>query len=218
MRLPVGNAGPFDHTARPRRGGCAGCLIQTTVALLGGCVLMYGLFVLLAPWNFYFGGHFHAVPGWSGGGWLHAPAAGGNYYLWLRFDPTIPGYRKSPIQGDGYLCTPRRQKFRLHFGGAMPRQHGTDLRGVPIHLYLFNWPVLANIVGDRRPSFDLYGTFGDSQLVMDDRGSLTRAFRPDGTLHGSRDNTPWKQPSTQVTVRENSAWWVFNPSCPAAPE
>jgi len=217
MRRTGENTGPFDHTARPRRGGCAGCLLQTGIVLLAGGALLYGLVVLLAPWNFYFGGHFHAIPGWTGGGWLRAPA-GGNYYVWVRFAPTIPGYRKSPIQGDGYLCTPRREKFRLHFGGDMPRKHGTDLRGVPIHLYFYNWPLLGTIVRDRRPSFDLYGAFGNSELVMDDRGSLTRAFRPDGTLHGPRDNLGWKQPSTQVTFHENSAWWVFNPSCPAGPE
>ena len=113
---------------------------------------------------------------------------------------------------------PQEAEVPLHFGGELPRQHGTGLRGVPIHLYLFNWPVLANLVADRRPSFDLYGAFGDSELAMDDRGSLTRAFRPDGSLHVPRDQTPWKQPSTQVTEHENSAWWVFNPSCPAAPE
>lgn len=192
--------------------------MQTTLVLLAGCALVYGMFVLLAPWNFYFGGHFHAVPGWTGDGWLRAPTAGGNYYLWVRFEPTTPGYRKSPLKGDGYLCTPKREKFRLHFGGDLPRQHGTDLRGVPIHLYFYNWPVFANVLGDRRPRFDLYGTFGNSEMAMDDRGSLTRAFRPDGTLHGPRDNTPWKQPSTPVRLRENAAWWVFNPSCPAAPQ
>ena len=54
---------------------------------------------------------------------------------------------------------------------------------------------------------------------MDDRGSLTglRAFRPDGTLQGPHDHRPWTQPSTQVTLHENSAWWVINPSCPATP-
>ena len=67
-------------------------------------------------------------------------------------NPTIPGYGKSPLKGDGCLCTPRGEKFRLHFGGDMPRNHGADLRGVPIHLYLYNWPVFANFVGDRRPS------------------------------------------------------------------
>jgi hypothetical protein len=173
---------PWLNSERPRRRGCAGCLTQVALSLMFGCAVMYALFVVLAPWNFYFGGHFHLVPGWTGRGWIHSPTAGGDYYLWVSFTPTTPGYRKSPLQGTAYLCSPRGEKFRLHFGGSMPRSHGTDLRGVPIHLYLYNWPLLANFVGDRQPSFDLYGTFGDAKLIMDDRGSLARAFRADGTL------------------------------------
>ena len=218
MRRTPENAGPFDHAPRPRRRGCAGCLVQTTLVLLAGCALLYGMIALLAPWNFYFGGRFHAIPGWAGAGWIHAPAAGGNYYLSLRFQPAIPAYRKSPLRGDGFLCTPKGEKFRLHFGGDLPRRHGTDLRGVPIRLYLYNWPIFATFVGDRRPSFDWYGAFGNAELVLDDRGSLARAFRPDGTLRESHDNRPWKQPAAQVVLHESSAWWLFSPSCPAAPE
>ena len=179
--------------------------------------MIYVLLVLLAPWNFYFGGHFHLVPGWSGRGWMPSAAAGGDYSLWVSFTPTTPGYRKSPLKGTAILCSPRGEKFRLHFGGDMPRRHGTDLRGVPIHLYLYNWPLLANFVGDRRPSFDLYGAFGNSELVMDDRGSLARAFRPDGTLAGPRDHRPWKQESTRLVLKEDSSF-AFNPPCPVAPK
>jgi len=209
---------PIDIPTLPRRHGCAGCLTQSALALLFGCAVVYLLFILLAPWNFYFGGHFHLVPGWTGQGWMHSPTAGGDYYLWVRFEPTTPGYRKSPLKGDGFLCTPKGERFRLHFGGSMPRNHGTDLRGVPIHLYLYNWPLLANFVGDRRPSFDLYGTFGNSEMVMEDQGSLARAFRPDGVLWGPRDRSrPWKQESTRIILKEDSSW-VSSPSCPAMPK
>lgn len=207
----------FDHPARPRRGGCLGCLAQTALALLFGCALVYALFVFLAPWNFYFGGHFHPVPGWTGRGWIHAPGAGGDYYLWVRFNPTTPAYRRSPLQGIAFLCTPRGEKFRLHFGGDMPRRHGTDLRGVPIHLYLYNWPLLAQFARERRPEFDLYGAFGNSELIMEDRGSLARAFRPDAALFGPHDrNRPWKHESSRVTLAEDSSW-VLSPTCPVAP-
>lgn len=206
----------FDRPARPRRRGCAGCLLQCTVVLLGGCLLIYGLTAVLAPWNFYFGGHFHTIPGWTGRGWIHS--GGHDYFLSITFTPTIPGYRKSPIKGTGFLCTPRGQKFRLHFGGEMPRRHGTDLRGVPLHLYFYNWPLFANFVGDRRPSFDLYGTFGTSQLVMEDRGSLARAFRPDATLYASQDRSRPQHPeSVRVTLQEDASW-ISSSSCPAAPE
>ncbi len=86
-----------------------------------------------------------------------------------------------------------------------PRSHGTDLRGVPIHLYLYNWPLLSPFAGDRRPRLDLYGTFGNSQLVMEDRSGLARAFRPDGALQGPQDrNQPRKQESAHVTLEEDS--------------
>jgi hypothetical protein len=178
---------------------------------------VYALIVVLAPWNFYFGGHFHPIPGWSGRGWIHTARAGGDYFLWVRFTPTTPGYRKSPLKGTAFLCTPRGEKFRLHFGGDMPRSHGTDLRGVPIHLYLYNWPLFAEFSHELHPEFDLYGTFGDSKLTMD-RGSLARNFRPDGTLVGPRGrNGLWKQDSNPVTLEEDSSW-VLSPTCPAAPK
>lgn len=187
--------------------------MQSALALAFGCALIYVLLALLAPWNFYFGGHFHLVPGWTGRGWIHS-AAGRNYLLWVRFNPVTPGYRKSPLKGNAYLCTPTGEKFRLNFGGDMPRNHGAELRGVPIHLYLYNWPLIAHLAGDRRPSFDLYGTFGNSELVMEDRGSLARAFRPDGTLYKPGEHRPWKQESARVTLHEDSLWQLI-PSCPA---
>src|SRR5690349_5371652 len=179
-----------------------GCLAQSALALAGGGVLIYVLYALLAPWNFYFGGHFHFVPGWTGRGWMSS-ADGRKYHLWLRFEPTTPGYHKSPLTGIAFLCTPRGEKFRLHFGSDMPRQHGKDLRGVPLHLYLYNWP-LFGVSANRRPSFDLYGSFGNSELVLDDQGGLARAFRRDGSLHVARDRVPWKQESAHVTLLEDS--------------
>jgi hypothetical protein len=209
---------PIDKPASARRRGCTGCLAQTALGLAFGCTVLYLIYALLAPWNFYFGGHFHLVPGWTGRGWMHSTAAGGDYYLCVRFEPTTPGYRKSPLQGVAYLCTPRGEKFRLHFGGGMPPNHGTDLRGFPIHLYMNNWALGAQFTGDRRPQLDLYGTFGDSQLILEDRGSLARAFRPDGTLHEPRDrNRPWQQESAHVTLQEDSSWGLST-SCPATPK
>ena len=209
---------PIDNRAPAGRRGCTGCLAQAALGLAFGCTVLYLIYALLAPWNFYFGGHFHLVPGWTGRGWMHSTAAGGDYYLWVRFEPTTPGYRKSPLQGAAYLCTPKGEKFRLHFGGGMPANHGTDLRGLPIHLYLSNWALGAQFSGDRRPQLDLYGTFGDSQLILEDRGSLARAFRPDGTLHEPRDrNRTWQQESAHVTLQEDSSW-VSSTSCPATPK
>jgi len=202
--------------AQRRRRGCLGCLIQPALVLLCGGALMYLIFILLAPWNFYFGGHFHPVPAWTGQGWMHSSAVGGDYFLFVRFEPTVPGYRKSPINGNAFLCTPKGEKFRLRFGGSMPRSHGTDLRGVPIHLYFYSGTGLQ-LSPDRRPSFDLYGTFGDSELIMEDQGSLASAFRSDGTLYGPRDHRSGKQENSHVTLREDPSW-VSSPACPVMPK
>src|SRR5215471_4603892 len=133
-----------DELAQRRRRSCLGCLIQPALALLGGGALLYLILMLLAPWNFYFGGHF-------------------------------------------------------------PRGHGTDLLGVPIHLYFYNWTALQ-VSPDRRPRFDLYGTFGDSELIMEDKGSLSSAFRPDGTLYGPQDHRSRRQENSRVTLREDPSW------------
>jgi hypothetical protein len=213
----MGSGETLSHElAQHRRRGCLGCLIQPALALLGGGALLYLICILVAPWNFYFGGHFHLVPGWTGRGWMHASDAGGDYFLLVRFEPTVPGYRKSPFNGNAFLCTPRGEKFRLHFGGDMPRGHGTDLRGVPIHLYFFKWSGIQ-VSPDRRPRFDLYGTFGDSELIMEDHGSLSNQFRSDGTLYGPRDHRPGTQGNSQVTLREDPSW-VSSSACPAIPK
>jgi len=149
---------------------------------------------------------------------MRSAAAGGNYYLWVSFTPTTPGYRKSPLKGTAVLCPPKGERFRFRFGGSMPRSHGTDLRGVPIHLYLTNWSLSSEFTGDRRPQLDLYGSFGESQLILEDRGSLTRAFRPDGTLHGPGDpKRQWLQESVHVILQEDSSL-KFSPTCPALPK
>jgi hypothetical protein len=205
-----------DEMAQRRQRGCLGCLIQPALALLFGGALLYLILILLAPWNFYFGGHFHPVPGWSGQGWLHSSAAGGDYFLFVRFEPTVPGYRKSPIDGNAFLCTPSGKKFRLRFGGDIPRGHGTDLRGVPIHLNFHGWTGLQ-LTPDRRPRFDLYGTFGDSELMMEDRGSLATAFRSDGSLYGPRDHRSAKQENSRVVLKEDPSW-ISSPACPVMPK
>ncbi len=196
--------------------GCAGCLGKIALGLLLGIAVVLMLSAVLAPWNFFYGGRFHIVPGWTGWGRMHSTAAGGDYDMWVRILPTTPGYRKSPIRGIAYLCTPRGERFRLSFGGSLPRHHGADTRGLPIHLYMFNWPPLyPQFTNDWRPHIDLYGTFEGSELVMEDRGSLASAFRPDGTLYAARDrNRPRGTEDVRVTFRESSPWEI-SPSCPA---
>ena len=213
---PIGPGSRFGYPRRSRHQGCLGCLGRIGLSLLFGVALMFAIYALLAPWTFYYGGHFHIIPGWNGWGRLHSTAAGGDYYMLLRIAPTTPGYRKSPIRGTAFLCTPRGERFRLSFGGSFLQKHGVDLRGVPIHLYMYNRPIFSSYFSaDRNPRLDLYGAFGDSELVMEDHGSLANAFRPDGTPYGPADrNRARSKENVHVIFREGSPW-ELTPACPA---
>lgn len=211
---------PTQSLPQPRRrvgclGGCLGGLLKGLILIVvAGVVVTLGLSALLAPWNFYFGGHFHIIPGWQGWGRLHSTAAGGDYNLWIRLNPVTPKYRGSPLRGVAVLCTPRGERFSLNVGGDMPRQHGTDLTAVPLHLWLTHRTSFWNLNSSNRPSLDLYGSFGHSELNMEDRGSLARTFNSDGTvLQRTPPHRPWAQENVHVTFTESTVW-ALSPPCP----
>ncbi len=183
-----------------------------------GAFGVYLLTAALAPWTFLYGGHFHATPGWAGAGVIHAPAAGGDYYLWLRLDATIPGYRKSEIKGSAVLCTPKGVRYRMSLSGGLQRGHGANTIGTPITLGMMNWPLLyGGLLTRNTPSIGFSGRFGDRELVLDDRGSVARAFDASGIAWApGQHSRPWKQPSSSVTLREVTMW-TTEPSCPARP-
>jgi hypothetical protein len=63
--------------------------------------------------------------------------------------------------------------------------------GEPVHLYMHYWPWNANFIADHNPSLDLRGNWRNPNLVMDDQGSIAKAFLPDGTVrHGSNSGRP----------------------------
>jgi hypothetical protein len=200
-----------------RRAYLTGCLTGCLTTLLGifafGIAVVLLLDALLAPWTFFYGGHFHIVPGWQAWGRMHSEAAGGDYFVWIRIAPSTPARRKSPIQGMAYLCTPRGERYRLRFGGTMPRDAGTDLTGKPLHFYLYHWP-LFSLNADPHPKIDLYGAFSGAQLIMEDRGSLATEFNADASLHGPQErNRPRGTENVHVTFEESTPW-VMSPDCP----
>lgn len=170
-----------------------------------------GLNALLAPYNYYLGGHFHWFPGWQGSARFHTATSGGDYAMWLWFEPTTPGYLKSPFRGGAYLCTPRGERYRLDMGASMPRHTGTDLTGVPLHLYLFRYTAAAQLSGDTRPKIDLYGSFGNRVLTVDDHASVAHAFNPDATLNDGH----WKGARDEKVhfVLHEASPWTIHPSC-----
>lgn len=205
---------PSSNVPRPRkRFGPLRILFRYLIIGFAAWMLMLAVF---APWNFFYGGHFHVVPGWQGGGWLHSPAAGGDYFLWVRIGETIPNYRKSSIKGVAYLCSPRGERFRLRLIGNLPKNPGTDLTGQLLRISINNtlgWS--WNFTNDTRPSLEFTGSFGDSELIMNDHGSLVESFGPDGALRKPSDpKRNLAGENIQVTFKEGSPW-NLSPACPA---
>jgi hypothetical protein len=197
-----------------RRHGCLGCLGSLVGLAVLAFAVVIGLNALLAPWNFYMGGHFHWLAGWQGWGRLETQTSGGAYDLWIRLEPVTPAYRKSPIQGLAYLCTPRGERIRLKLGGSMPRTHGTDLTGVPLHFYMDHYTPMNPFNADYRPYIDLYGAFGDRVLVMEDHATIARAFNPDGTVHRGPGPSQPRTENVQVMFHESTPW-TTGPACPS---
>jgi hypothetical protein len=132
----------------------------------------------------------------------------------MRLTAQTPGRLKSPLRGVAYSCTPQGERFNLTFSGEMPRDHGTDLTGVPLHFYMNHRMLFWQLGNDERPSLQFRGSFGDSQLILDDLGSLAKAFRPDGSLYPRGDGTHRQSQNVRVTLKE-STLWTTGPTCSA---
>lgn len=139
---------------------------------------------VFAPWGYFMGGSFHILPYWQGWGTLQAKS--GKYVLFVRFEPTSDqgSVRPHPsVEGNGYLCSPRGEIYRLRLGGGMRRGIGRNTDGEKIDLYMYYFPAFSgNFTGDHRPSVEFRGQWKNPNLVMDDHGSISRAFNADGTV------------------------------------
>lgn len=187
----------------PRKSG-PGCLVQVLGALALGVVLMCAIYAVFAPWAFFMGGHFHIYPGWTGWGKLHSNSAG-DYALYVSITPATGGrgtYRAVPhIRGQGLLCTPRGERYRLRVGGDFGKTSGADLQGKTAYLYAYNYSVFS---GSTRPSLEFHGKWNNPDLVLDDHGSLTRSFDPGGVLVTNSHMRPYIQEVVPLTLHEGS--------------
>jgi hypothetical protein len=208
-------------SARKKRGcGCFGCLGSLIGFLVFGTILLLLITAVFQPWAFYLGGRFHIVPMWQGLGKFHTPNQG-DYTLFVRTWPATHGGSRrgyASLQGVAYLCTPRHERIRLILGGSMERHLGSDTQGKPVYFYFYYRALLfGSFSTERRPGFDLYGTWGPDQLPVDDHSSISRAFTPDGRVYrsGGQDKQASFGP-LQTTLRPGTMS-DFDSACPAEP-
>ena len=190
-----------------------GCLTRLILVFLLVGAVMAGVTWLFAPWGYYMGGRFHWFPSWQGVGRLHSDKGGGDYAVYLYFYPRArKGTGLMHVEGTAMLCTPRGEKFNLTLGGDFEKTSGRDLNGKTASFYMNQRRVLG---GDTRPSLELRGRWNNPDLVLDDHGSIARAFEPDGSLYtGHSPGRPYMREVVPVTLHEGSPS-DFNAACVA---
>jgi len=196
---------PAPRRARP------GCVVQVLAALVFGAAVVLGIQAVFTPWGFYMGGHFHIVPQWTGWGQMHSKTAG-DYAVLVTFSPKTGRYMGlTHVSGNAVICTPRGEKFKLRLSGDFENPHGTDLQGKTAHLYANYYSTFS---GSTAPSLDFRGRWNNPDLVLDDGGSLNRAFDPGGALVTNHHMRPYKQEVVPLTLHEGSKS-DFNAACAA---
>jgi hypothetical protein len=201
-----------------RRGRRIGCLGSLLVLVVGAGAFFMIVNALFAPWIYTVGGG-RLLPLWQGVGEAHASS--GIYTVYVWFSPSPAGTRILPsasIQGSGYICTPRGERFALRITGGASGRVWKDMDGHTFGFSAYDRPAFWQFSGghaDWRPDLKFSGRWAGPDLVMSDDGTVSRAFLPDGQLNrGPLPRT--KAPALPVTFHEMN-WWLAGRSCPAHP-
>ena len=181
--------------------------LAVVLILLG--TLYGGTIALFAPWSYYLGGTFHLLPIWSGAGTLHAKS--GDYVLTLWFAPESGGrvFNHPYFRGWVSLCTPRGERYSLRLSASMHQNPRTDTNGMEISMDMYQRRWNYSVTQEGRPRLTLRGRWQNPDLVMDDEGSLSRAFLPDGTPYmGPARHQPTVTETVPVVFHRISWWWL----------
>jgi hypothetical protein len=185
-----------------------GCLTRLLLVFLLVGAVMAGVTYVFAPWSFYMGGRFHAIPMWQGWGRLHSNSGGGDYVLYVWFRPDSGRLRGLVyVKGQAVLCTPRGEKFVLNLGGDFGKPNGgwrgRDLNGKSASFYMFNRTASHILSGaSARPELKLRGKWNDPDLVLDDDSSIQRNFDHDARLYPDAKNRPYLGEVSPITLHE----------------
>jgi hypothetical protein len=203
------------------RTGCLGCVGRLAGILLVGVVCGSALIIAIewvfTPWAFYLGGQFHPLGVWQGAARVHA--ASGDYTLYLWLSPSRGRrYNNLPyMKGWGYLCTPKGERYALRTTASMPSHPSVDTNGFEMRVDMERRPWYWNFIGyDARPRLSFRGRWQNPDLVLNDGGTLSSAFLPDGTLYtGPTKNQPRGREPAPV-VFHLVPWTAFFADCRSA--
>jgi hypothetical protein len=148
-----------------------------------------GFYFFAYRWAFYLGGNFHMVPMWQGVGKVHAKS--GNYVFYVVFYPEtrdMKTYLTTSLTGTANVCTPRGEDIFLVLGGGMRRHLNVSTDGEEIGLYVHRRSYSGISPQAAPPKLEFRGHCRNPNLVMDDRGTIAKAFLPDGNVETDRNH------------------------------
>jgi hypothetical protein len=200
------------RVSRRRRLGCLGRVGQLVLFLVLGAVIVSAIDYVFAPWSFFLGGQRHLLPMWQGIGRMHADSSDYLLYVWFAPSPGGRTFNLPYFRGWGYLCTARGERWPLRLSASFDEHVGTDTNGKEMRVSMYHRPWNWNFVGrfDDHPRLELRGRWQNPDLVLDDGGSLSMSFLPDGTLYkGPARNQPRERQHVTVALHEAgwSGWW-----------
>jgi hypothetical protein len=162
---------------------------------------------LWAPWVYFTGGSFHAVPWWAGSGSFAGPD--GMYQLYLYIGPLHTGAHptyNTALEGNGHLCTPSGERLILHVGGDMDKHLPMNTIGRSIEISSFARSKPRSFSGMEAagaPYVRLSGVWGPGRIEA--KGTLEH--HPAASGHPA----PPKPMPISVTLQQSDEWWP--PAC-----
>jgi hypothetical protein len=162
---------------------------------------------LWAPWVYFTGGSFHAVPWWAGAGSFTGPD--GTYQLYIYLSPMNTGatlMRRTALVGDGHLCTPSGERLILHFDADMDKHLPRNTLGRSIDISSFARSKPGSFSGMKAPGSPhvrLAGVWGPGRIEA--QGTLEHEAAAPG------QPAPPKPAPITVTLQQSGDWWP--PAC-----
>ncbi len=159
-----------------------------------------GFYFFAYRWAFYLGGNFHILPMWQGVGKAHTRS--GDYVFYVLIYPEtrdMKTYLHTNLTGTANVCTPRGEDIFLVLGGGMGRHLNVSTNGEEIGLYVHRRSYSGVSLQAAPPRLEFQGHWRNPNLVVDDQGTIAKAFLPDGSVgpgNRTHSNVPEVVPIT----------------------
>jgi hypothetical protein len=204
---------PMSDAPIRSRKKAIGCLSGLLLLFLVGPLAIVSIDLAFAPWIYVVGDRTRFLPVWAGIGVAQSPF--GQYTSRIWFSPRPSGSRILPsasVLGSAYVCTPTGNGYALRVTGGAIGRIWRSMSGRTIHLFAEHGPILYSVDGECRPRLAFSGKWVGADLVMDDEGSIAKAFLADGNLRPDAIISHSLGAATRIIFHESTEVW-FHRSC-----